>query len=133
MQKQAYLLVAAALVLPVGGVVLDRSMAVSATRIAPAADTRMVRADFVSGHPADADYAVPGVLDDRSWKPEYDRMPATRVASDTRHRVALVRSAEAVPVAVADGQPTAASALPDEGAPAIPAADAAVAAPQVQL
>jgi hypothetical protein len=132
MKKPGYLLVIAALVLPLGGVVLDRSTAVSATQIAKPAETRMVRADFDPSHPVDVDYAVPGVLDDRSWKPEYDRMPAIHVASQARRRVTPVQPDEAMLATVADAQPAAMSLLPDESAPATAADDAAVASPQVQ-
>jgi hypothetical protein len=118
MKNTAYLLVAAALILPVGGVLLDRSMAASATQISAPADTKMAHADFASTRPIDADYAVPGVLDDRSWKPEYNRMPATRVASYARHRAAVIQPDEPMPVTVADA-----------AAPSLPQGDAVVAAP----
>ncbi|WP_404711968.1 hypothetical protein [Sphingomonas sp. MMS24-J13] len=113
---------------------LDRSMAVSATRIAAPADTRIVRADFDASRPADAGYAVPGVLDDRSWKPEYDEMPVTHVASYVRHRAAPLRPDDAMPATIAGAaeQPVATSILPAEKEPAVAADDDAVSGPQLQ-
>jgi hypothetical protein len=134
MKKQDYLLVIAVFVLLVGGVVLDRSMAASATPIGTPADRRTARTDFASARPVDADYAVPGVLDDRSWKPEYGRMPTTHVASYVRHRAAPVRPDAAMPVTIADDivKPVVTPALPAEQEPNPAGSDAAV-APQLPI
>jgi hypothetical protein len=45
-------------------------------------------ADLSAQQPVDAEYVVPGVLDNRSWKPEYDVMPRQTVSRPRRARVA---------------------------------------------
>lgn len=90
----------------------------------PAA-TRTVAVRPVNNRPADAGYAVPGVLDYRSWKPEYDAAPAR---APSLYRAALQRNRtfrhapDAAAMAGASLPPAdlsqQAAALQDEAAPA---------------
>lgn len=50
---------------------------------------RSVATRAADSRPADAGYAVPGVLDYRSWKPEYDAAPAR---APSLYRAALQRN-----------------------------------------
>lgn len=69
-------------------------------------------------HPLDADYMVPGVLDNRSWKPEYDRMPTVRAVAPVRRLAVATHRPAAAPAPLPDAP---AMTLPTEA----PASDAA--------
>ncbi len=121
---RSYLLVATALVLPVGGVLLERSMAVFAAPPAAVVASETGASGVDPRQPVDAGYAVPGVLDYRSWKPEYDRKPPAAAVALAHSRGRGVRSLPQTAVPVADDRAlveAAVTVLPreDEAVPAV--------------
>ena len=117
MKTLVYLVAAAVIAIP-AAYLANRSVSARAASPTLSAPPRAAAFNVPDQPPLDADYMVPGVLDDRSWKPEYDRMPPARAAVPARRLVVAVHR----PLAVA-GQTAEAPAitLPTEAPSIAPA------------